>query len=610
MNRRERRAQAKTGQRPGPPARLAPMLAEAVAYHQAGRLDEAERLYRQILAADPRQADCLHLAGVIAYQRGDCAAATDSIGQAIAVDGSIAAYHCNLGLALHGLDRFDEAEASYRRALRLAPSYPEAHSNLGVTLRRQGRLDEAVASLQAALAFRPDYSEAQSNLGVTLQDLGRFEDAAACYRAALATRPDNAEACSNLATALRELGRPEEAAEYCRRALALKPNYADAHSNLGNIYKEMGRLDDAVEAHLRAIALSPGLAQAHGNLGVALQELGRLDDAAAALRQAIALRPDDAEAHYNLGCTLLAAGDLAAGWPEYQWRWRRRDLAAANRHADRPAWRKETGPAEAGRGGTVLLWAEQGLGDTIQFARYVPEVVRTGWRVLLDVPPALAGLFAGMEGVTVIPAGAPLPPFDAQCPLLGLPLAFGTTLDTIPAALPYLRADPTAIAGLRAELDARPGLKVGLVWRGNPDHKRDRFRSIPLAVLRPLLQVPGVTFVSLQKEARPDEVDLLGREAASIDAGPHLGDFAATAALAATLDLVVTVDTAICHLAGTLGIPTWILLEFAAEWRWMRNRTDSPWYPTMRLFRQPKPGDWDSVAAAAADALSRLPQPQ
>ena len=505
--------------------------------------------------------------------------------------------------------QLEAAAAVYRTLLAAAPGNIEARFNLALALQQLGRPGEAEEHYRAVLDQLPGSVEALSNLALALQDLGRLDEAAATFRRAIVLRPDYAEAHCNLGNLLRETGQAEDAVASHRAALALRPDLAEAHSNLGVALQDLGRPEEAEGCFRTAIALRPAYAAAHYNLGNVLQARERLDEAETSFRTAVALAPGHAEAHHNLGLILLGAGKFQEGWREHEWRWRAKGFQGERRPgADRPAWRKETGPAEAGRGGTVLLWAEQGLGDTIQFARYVPEVVRTGWRVLLDVPPALTGLFAGMEGVTMVPAGAPLPPFDAQCSLLDLPLAFGTTLDTIPAALPYLRADPAAIAERRAELDARPGLKVGLVWRGNPDHKRDRFRSIPLAVLRPLLQVPGVTFVSLQKKAPPDEVDLLGREAASVDAGPHLGDFAATAAQVAALDLVITVDTATCHLAGALGIPTWTLLEFAAEWRWMRNRTDSPWYPTMRLFRQPKPGDWDSVAAAAADALSRLPR--
>jgi tetratricopeptide (TPR) repeat protein len=666
------------------------VFATAVRHHQAGRLREAEHLYRQVLAADTQHADSLHLLGVLAHQSGRRDVAVDLIGKAISTAPSVAVYHFNLGTVLSEQGRREEAAACYQRALELRPDYPDAHLSLGIVLEHLGRLDEAVASYRQALALRPDDADAYNNQGNALQRLGRLDEAAVCYRRAIALRPDFPEVHNNLGNALLQLRRPEEAIDcyhraidlrpdypeahnnlgtamrhqglmdeaiaYCRRALALRPDYAAAQKNLalilqtrqevaesrqepddpyacndrGNMLQQLGRLDEAIacyrralafrpdfpevlnnlgnalqqQGHMdeaivcydRAIALKPGYAEAHSNLGNAWRGQARLDNAVAACRRAVELRPDYPGAHTNLALGLLGQGDMTAAWPEYEWRWKTPQLINGRRGFPRPQWY-----GEPGQGRTLLIHAEQGFGDTLQFCRYATLAAARGLRVILEVQTAMVRLLRSLPGVDrVVAFGEALPPFDLQCPMLSLPLAFGTTVETIPRSESYLRADAADVAIWQARLapigSAEP--KIGLVWAGNPRGDQpmlahiDWRRSIAPDRLAPLFDLTGLRFVSLQKDgpAAPAHfplTDLMG----------EVSDFADTAALVANLDLVITVDTAVAHLAGALGKPVWLLNRFDSCWRWFETRRDSPWYPTLRLYRQPQAGDWDSVIA-------------
>ena len=631
---------------------------EALRLHQAGRLAEAEALYRQVLATMPQHADSLHLLGVLAFQTGRFDEAVAAIERAIQAQKNTALFHASLGNALKALGRLDEAVAQYDRALALKADYADALNNRGIALNDLGRLDEAMASYERALTIQPDFAEAHNNLGMLLQNQRRPEEAIAHYTRALALRPDLPEAHNNLGFLLCQREQLDEALAHYERAIALRPDYAEAHSNMGNVFKERDQLDEAVRCYERAIALSPTYANAHNNLGLAAQEQGRIDEAMAMYRHAIALRPGFAEAYNNLGFALqeqnrfdealaeyavalglepgfaeahmnrgnalkglgrfdealaayrraielapdharshwnqaltqLMLGDFAAGWAGYEWRWKTKDLKPHRFTA--PLW---DGSALNGR--TILLHCEQGLGDGIQFARYAPLVQQRGGRVVLACPAPLAVLFRTLDGVDqLITDGDAVPPHDVQAPLLSLPGLFGTDLASIPAAVPYLRPDPAKVAVWRERLAALRGRKVGVVWRGNPKHGNDSNRSMTAQRFAAFLDQPGLAVVSLQKDARPDEL-------AALDPAAELGDFSDTAALVANLDLVIAVDTSVAHLAGALNVPTWVLLPFVPDWRWLLGRADCPWYPSARLFRQPALQDWDSVVRCVRDGL-------
>jgi Flp pilus assembly protein TadD len=511
------------------------------------------------------------------------------------------------GVVDHQAGRLLEAQAAYRQILTIDPAHADAHNNLGVALRDLGRLAEAEASYREALRLRPNYPEAYSNLGSALRDLGRLAEAEASCREALRLRPNYPEAHNNVGAALGDLGRPAEAEASYREALRLRTNYPEAHNNLGNALRDLGRLAEAEASYREALRLRPNYPEAHSNLGSALRDLGRLAEAEMSYREALRLRPNYPEAHNNLGNALLLAGRFEEGWKEHEWRWKVKPLSSSARDFSAPLWR---GEAIGDR--TILVHAEQGLGDTLQFCRYAPLMVCDAG-IILEVQAPLVRLLSRLPGVMeIFVRGARLPPFDLHCPLMSLPHAFGTTLDTIPVATPYLSADPVLAANWQERLVGLDGLRIGLVWAGGrwlnvpAVAAVDSRRSIALKALAPLGEVSGVSFVSLQKDAPAAQAADPPHGLTLYDFTADLHDFEDTAALIVNLDLVISVDTSVAHLAGALGKPVWLLNRFDTCWRWLLNRDDSPWYPTLRQFRQARPGDWNSAVCATRDALQRL----
>jgi Flp pilus assembly protein TadD len=507
----------------------------------------------------------------------------------------------------------DDAVAFCRRALALKPDFAEAHNNLGNALKDQGKLAEAVAGYRRAAELKPDFAEACSNLGNALREQGNLHEAVVCYRRALEINPNFAAAHNNLGNALREQGRLDDAVAFCRRAVELKPDFAEAHNNLGNALREQGKLDDAVARYRQALKLKPGVAEAHNNLGIALQDQGKLDQAIACYHRALALEPDYADAHFNRSLVQLLAGEFPNGWPEYEWRWQTKEFTP--RHFPQPLW---NGASLAGK--TILLHAEQGLGDTIHFIRYAPIVKQHGGTVIVECQKPLLGLldsfFGGVDrffgldlgGVDrLIGRGSGLPAFDTHAPLLSLPGILGTTMETIPAKIPYLAAKPALLEQWRTRLLTIEGFKIGISWQGNPTYRGDRFRSIPLRWFAPLAEIPGVRLISLQKGAGTEQLAEIGNLFPVTDLAGELdeqsGPFMDTAAVMKNLDLVIASDSAVAHLAGALGVPVWVALPLAPDWRWLLDRSDSPWYPTMQLFRQGQQGDWQGVFEEIKKAL-------
>ena len=565
--------------------------------HQAAAVES----YRRAIELKPDFAEARNNLGSVLADLGRHEEAIASYRSALALSADFAYCHFNLGNALDDLKRHEEAIASYRSALALSPDFAEAHNNLASALNDLKRHDEAIASCQKALALKPDFAEAHNNLGYALNALKRHGEAIASCRSALAFKPDFAVAYSNLGSALDAVKRHEEAIASFQKALGIQPDLAEAHGNLGLALSALDRHEEAIPYYRKALAFKPDLVEAHNNLGNALDALNRHAEAMASYRRALAVDPDNVGAHQNLSLALLASGDLERGWKEYEWRWATKDNSRMGDFVQ-PLWRGAEDPS----GRTILLHSEQGFGDTLQFVRYAPLLAARGARVVLQVQPPLMALMEGLTGVDVIVAqGDALPAFDFHCPLLNLPLAFGTTLQSIPAQTPYLHATADRIAKWQALLGERAGPRIGLAWSGNRNQKNDHNRSIALARLLPLLSVPGVRFVSLQKDLRAGEAEVLGDRSAIAHIGDQLDDFADTAAVVSLLDLVISVDSAVAHLAGALRQPLWVLLPFAAGWRWLLDREDSPWYPGARLFRQPHTGDWDSVIARVREELRR-----
>ncbi len=582
-------------------ATLAQLLAEAVRYHQQGALGKAEQLYQQILQADPTHADALHLLGLIAHQVGKHELAVDSISRALRLRPQFAEAYSNLGLALRELGRLDAAIAAYHQALRLRPESAEVHNNLGVALSDQGRLGDAIASFREALRLRPIYAMAHYNLGVALSEQGNHAAAVGQLREALRQAPTLAEAEVGLGIALRAEGNPTEATACFARALRLRPDYAEAHNYLGLLLKEQDKVPEAAEQYRAALRAQPDYAEAHNNLGVALGELGMPEEAVHCYREAIRYKPDYAEAHQNLGMALLLLGRFAEGWSEYAWRWKTAEQ-------QQPRFRKPAWEGASLQGKTILLYAEQGLGDALQFVRYAPLVKARGGCVLLACPPLLAPLLATSPGVDVVIAhGAQLPAFDVHASLLDLPRIFVTTLANVPASVPYLCPNPAGVERWRKELASIHSFRIGIAWQGNPSHRTDRARSVPLTQFAPLAGLEGVKLLSLQKGPGVEQLAALGGRLSVLDLAGPVADtpegFVELACAVKNLDLVVTVDTAIAHLAGALGVPVWVALPNPADWRWLLGREDSPWYPSMRLFRQQERGNWAPVFERLAEAV-------
>lgn len=543
---------------------LAQAYDAAVSHHRQGRLREAEALYEAALRVSPSHFGCLHGLGVVRARQG----------------------------------RLHEAMDLLVRARQQNPRSAEASADLADTLVAMKRYSEALAGYEAALAINPELFHVYNNLGNALQALGRAEDALASYRKAIRLKPDFAEAHCNLGNSLQALSRHEQAIASYKQAIARKPGLATAHYNLGVGLYALGRLEEAIEAYRSALAVRPDYHEAYNNIGLVLHQLGRIAEAIDSYERAQAIKPDYAEAHFNEALSQLALGNYREGWLDYQWRWLNPSLALRRREFPVPLWLGQGDLA----GKTILLHAEQGLGDTIQFARYVPLVAARGARVVLEVPAPLAALLRGLDGVSsVCVRDDPLPPFDTHCPLMSLPFAFETRLDNIPAQVPYLRPSPDRLAKWR--LRANGGAAVGIAWTGNPKAPIDLVRSIPLHLLRPILDVPAIRFVALQNELRDGDREALKSMPRVTVLGDRLADFADTAAVVSALDLVITVDTSVAHLAGALGKAVWVLLPFSPDWRWLRDRDDSPWYPTARLFRQPARGDWASVIERVAAGL-------
>jgi tetratricopeptide (TPR) repeat protein len=639
MNRQQRRAGAKsagvqTGRASDPrDVAVLSRLEVGLAHQQAGQWAEAEACYQQALAIEPDHPDALHLLGVIAYQMGRHEAAVALIRQAIKRNPHNPFYAFNLGLSLRCLGRLDEALASYDRALALNPRHAEAHHDRGLVLEALRRPADAVASYDRALGFKPNDVDALYNRGNALKDLGRFEAAVASYDRVLALRGDHPQALNNRGNALQALRRCEDALASYDRAIALEPNHVEALNNRGVVRHQLrqfeaaladydaalARMPDCVEAlynrgnalqalkrfadaladYDAALALDPEHAEAWYNRGNALKELKRIDAALASYAKAQALNADYAEAHWNEAYLRLLGGDFERGLAKAEWRWRNPALGLQPRDFAEPRWHG----AEPIDGKTILLYADEGLGDAIFYSRYVPLLAARGARVVIEAEEPLRALMAAVAGVwRCVSRTDAKPDFDLHCPLSSLPLAFGTTLATIPSA-PYLHA--AASTPWQARLGAQGGLKIGLAWSGNPRHGNDRNRSVPLESLSSLFEVDA-TFVSLQKDVRAGDAAVLRRAAHVLDAGPSLQDLAETAALIAELDLVISADTSVAHLAGALGVPVWIMLPFIPDWRWLLDRDDSPWYPTARLYRQDEPRDWRSVVDRVGEALRAL----
>jgi tetratricopeptide (TPR) repeat protein len=570
--------------------------------HQArGRTDEAIVCYRRVIAIDPSAAEAHNSLGIVHVLRGERNEALGCFKRAVQARPSFVHGHNNVGNILKELGRVDEALASYREAVRLKPDFAEVRQNLGDLLRARGQFAEAEAHCREAVRLKPDHADSHNNLGAVLAGLGRFDEAAAAFRDALRLDPGVVHARGNLGWALAQSGNLHDAVIELREAIAAHPDRVELRRNLATALASLGRSQEALAACHEALGLKPGDPDALAILALVLSDLGRYDESLEAYSRVIAHVPDRHEARRNRALIWLLHGELDRGWDEYEWRWGCKGLPP--RPFPKPLW---NGEPLAGR--TIMLHAEQGLGDTIQFIRYARMVRERSGRVVVVAQPTLLPLLASCPDIDeLVGQGDPIPAFDVHAPLLSLPRIFGTTLDTIPAGVPYLSAEPSRVERWRQYFESLPGLKIGVAWQGNPKHERDFRRSFGLVRLAAVAAVPDVQLMSLQRGFGEDDVAEFAAVWPVHDPRGRLDEKAAPfleiAAIIANLDLVIACDSAIAHLAGALGTPVWIALPYCPDWRWFLERTDSPWYPTARLFRQANLDDWDSVFEPMALAL-------
>ncbi|NOX37510.1 MAG: tetratricopeptide repeat protein [Calditrichaeota bacterium] len=650
------------------------LLSTAIELHQMGMYDQASKVCQQILQQQANHVQALHLLGLLRYRQNQFAEALRLLQQAVQIQQNAGIY-LTLGNVLNAMGQPEKAIICFRTACKLDPGTIEAWINLGILLFDLGkyresiealnfahqrrpeqplipfylgnnyynlkdyeralqyyqevlRLDpqfptaefylqlgntyttlekpvEALKAYRKAAELKPDMASAYNNMGSTLVTLGKIEEALGCYHISLQIDPGHVETYFNLGNALRMQGKLEEAAANYRKAIQIKPNYYKAQYNLGKVLTDLGHLEEGLSHFLKTIEIQPDMLAARVNAAYVYQELLRVEDALECLEAGLTVDPNHIELRWNRALLLLLLGRYKEGWQDYELRWKRGKLKP--RPFDQPTW--DGRPLPDGR---LLIYCEQGLGDCLQFIRYLPMVKERVGQVILECPRSLKRLLAGLPEIdTLVVAGDPLPPFDEQIALLSLPRVFQTTVDTIPNHVPYLSIPAEALENMRKHMS--PGndrLKVGIVWRGNPRHLRDSERSCSLEYFQTLLDIPEIQWFSLQKGQAEEELTRHFPDGEIINLSPHLNDFADTAAAIALLDLVISVDTSVAHLAGALAKPVWILLPFSPDWRWLLHRKDSPWYPTARLFRQPARRDWTSVFQEVKAELLKQVKPR
>ena len=580
---------------------LKAQLQKALEVHRKGAWSEAKLLYEGILETQPDNFDALQLLGVLASQTKNYEASVALIAKAIAINPSQATVHSNLGFALKSLGRYAESVDSYLNAIKLKPDLADAHLHCGLAYLAMNQPMQAVASFDQVIALRIDDAQAYCNRGVALAKLGRFGEAIDSYQTALSFKSDFAEAHFNWGNALQSLRRYAMAIATYDQAIALRADYADAYTNRGNALKELDRFTEAIESYASAIAAKPEHIEAHMNQGVAHYECLEIEKALACYDRSLQIQADYAEAQWNKALALLLSGDLENGFQLHESRWRRSTFTSKRRDFKQPLWLGE----ESIQGKTILLHAEQGLGDTIQFCRYCEAVQALGAMVLLEVQAPLVGLLASLGGVSrLLSQGDPLPEFDFHCPLMSMPLALKTRLDSIPVAARYLLPHAAKTEMWENRLGGKKRMRIGLAWSGSQLHRNDRKRSIPLTHFIDSLST-GFEYFCLQKEIRTED-SLVLKNSNIRRFESELQDFSDTAALCDLMDLIITVDTSVAHLAGAMGKKVWLLLPQIPDWRWMLQRDDSPWYPSMRIFRLKNNEHWTSLLNFCGKAISVL----
>lgn len=646
------------------------LLRQASDCIRCGRVKDAERAAGQIIEQAPNHAGALHVLGIIAAQRGDLENAIYLLNNATKNDPGKPIYQLHLGLAkqnagylneavaiysdltenfpgyaegfynlgniLKDLGRLSEALHAYDRCISINPLHAMAHNNRGCVLSGMGREEEAQTAHTQAININPRYAESYINRSIGLAKLHKYEDALKDCCAAIDVSPenilaktikaslllelnrqhevvvilegligsgnDNAKISLMYGIALSGLGRHQDALTSCDRSILMDSTNPDAYSARAVVLSDLGRFEESVSDCEMALKIKPDHSDAYANIGAALVGLGRLDDAESALKQAIALNPENASAQNNMSMLMLQKGDYLNGWEKYEWRWKVKDFPSHRRDFHQPLW-----DGDSLHGKTILLHAEQGLGDTLQFIRYLPSVAEAGGKIIVECQQPLQKLLSGVRGIDeILVYGDPLPFFDVHAPLMSLPRIFRTTLETIPGDVPYLSARVRSDSEYESLGISKEKINIGIVWAGNPKHRNDHNRSLNPALFRPLLELGGINWFSLQVGERACQIRSTHGLDKIVDLAQAVHDFPDTASVMLGLDLVITVDTSMAHLAGALGVPVWVLLPNVADFRWLLGREDSPWYPTARLFRQDIAKDWEGVMKKLAAALKNL----
>jgi tetratricopeptide (TPR) repeat protein len=611
-------------------------LESAIESIQRGEFEKAEKILLQITARERKNFDANHLLGIVSTELNKFEQAEKFFKTSLVINAKNPSLYKNYGFFLTRAKQFDKAIEQFNIALRLSPNFALVYSDRGNALEKLHKLDEAIADYNRAIALapgifgfynnrggaylrkkqfsqalsdfkraielNPNFADAHCGHGNVLADLNRYEEALAAHENALSLEPDLENAWLGRGNALVGLKRYEEGLAAYEKALSLKPDLEHAWVGRGHALVGLKRYDDALTTYEKALSLKPDLENAWLGRGNAFAGLKRYDDAFAAYCKALALEPDFAQAHYNEGLLRLSLGEMESGWRKCEYRWETQQYRDAKRNFLQPLW---LGNSDI-RDKAILLHAEQGLGDTVLACRYVPKVAALGAHVILEVQPTLKSLLMGLEGVPMlIGRGDAIPQFDVQCPLMSLPLAFRTTIETIPSVVPYITVRDNAVEKWRSKLSTQK-LKVGIAWAGNPDFGGDRDRSILLKNILPVARIDGIEIFNLQKDLRDGDEELLNANPGIVRVDKEINDFADTAAIMMCLDLVISIDTSVVNLAGALGRPVWVLLPLMPDWRWLLDRNDTPWYPTARLFRQVNAGDWTTVLDDVCVALTQL----
>jgi len=608
MNRKQRRLQEKAAKKNAqgkmsPGLSIQQQLQMAAGFFQENRFAEAGRCLQGILKKIPAQPDALHLSGLIHLKSGDFAKAGTCFEKICTDDpGNIHVLNL-LGVSLNKQGQFTKAVPVFEKLLSLNPRHIDGHFNLGNAFKELGQFDQACKHYRQAVEFEPRFADALFNLGLVYKALERPHDAIECYRKCLALEPGNPEVLTSLGNAEMAANRPGDAIKSHNKALEAAPEYVEAWNNLGSVLTHQRQYDDGEKAINRALQLAPKDTRLMDNLGICQHKSGKLEDAIATFRRALEIDPDNAKIHFDLGLSLLHAGRLLEGWPEWEWRWQVDGLGLAENDYPMPRWNGEkTG------GKSILVHSEQGFGDTFQFIRLTRALKQMGFQIIVRCHAAIIPVLKTMDAIEqVITDNDPVPDTDFHVPLMSLPLLLNVSENNIPADIPYLYAPAETAERWQSRLAGDKNRKVGLVWSGNPDQENDHNRSMPVDFLRPLLETEGVSFYSLQVGARGQD---LAPEISQkfTDLSGDLTDFGETAGVLSALDLLISVDTGPLHLAGAMGIEAWGMLARVPDWRYLMEGERIDWYPSLKFFRQPDHGDWESVIHQVKTALGDLPE--